>query len=50
MPLGNRDVMATRLAGWMAAPPSMAKVQPYRLDDMLNKTLHLYQQLAAAAR
>ena len=50
VPLGNRDVMATRLAGWMAAPPSMAKVQPYRLDDMLNKTLRLYQQLAAAAR
>lgn len=46
VPPGNRAVMAERLAGWMAAPPSMAKVQPHTLADMLNNTFDLYQQLA----
>jgi glycosyltransferase involved in cell wall biosynthesis len=48
VPFGNHTAMAERLSAWMAAPPSMAGVQPYTLDDMLNNTFDLYQQLAAA--
>jgi glycosyltransferase involved in cell wall biosynthesis len=50
VPFGNRTVMAELLSAWMAAPPSMAGVQPHTLDDMLNNTLDLYQRLAAAGQ
>jgi glycosyltransferase involved in cell wall biosynthesis len=46
VPPGNRVAMAERLSAWMAVPPSMACVQPHSLDDMLNNTFDLYQQLA----
>lgn len=49
IPFANRTMMAERLAGWMTAPPCMAEVQPYTLDDMLNKTIDLYQQVAAVS-
>jgi glycosyltransferase involved in cell wall biosynthesis len=48
VPLGNRAVMAERLAGWMTAPPAMAPVQPHTLDAMLGKTLELYYEMAGA--
>ena len=44
---GDLATMTARLAGWMAAPPGMAKVQPYTLEEMLNNTIDLYQQVAA---
>ncbi|MGB5177959.1 MAG: glycosyltransferase family 4 protein [Gammaproteobacteria bacterium] len=50
VPFGNRVAMAERLADWIALPPAMVKVQPYTLDDMLNKTLDLYQRVAATDR
>jgi len=37
--------MAERLAGWFETPPSMQGVKPYLLDEMLEKTLALYQSL-----
>ena len=46
VPFGDQATMTERLASWMAAPPCMAEVQPYTLDDMLNKTIDLYQQVA----
>jgi len=48
VPFGDQAAITERLASWMAAPPGMAEVQPYTLDDMLNKTINLYQQVAAA--
>jgi len=50
VPPADRAAMAERLAGWMVAPPSMAGVQPHTLQDMLDRTLTLYQQLADAPR
>jgi glycosyltransferase involved in cell wall biosynthesis len=50
VPPADRAAMADCLAGWIASPPSMAGVQPYTLQDMLERTLTLYQQLADAPR
>ena len=47
VPFCELDTMTERLGSWMAAPPCMAEVQAYTLDDMLNKTMDLYQQVAA---
>ena len=47
VPHGDLATMTTRLAGWIAAPPGMAEVQPYTLEEMLNKTIDLYQQVIA---
>jgi len=50
VPPADRAAMAERLAGWMAAAPSMAGVQPHTQQDMLNSTFDLYQQLAETVR
>jgi glycosyltransferase involved in cell wall biosynthesis len=47
VPPGDLATMTARLAGWMTAPPGMAGVQPYTLEHMLDKTIDLYQQVAA---
>ena len=48
VPFGDQAAITKRMASWMATPPGMAEVQPYKLDEMLNKTIDLYQQVAAA--
>ena len=50
VPIGNRIVMAERLAGWMTMPPSMTNVRPHTLDAMLDETLDLYHEMASAVR
>ena len=42
---GDPDAMAERLFEWSATPPSMQDVQVYALQDMLDSTLALYQDL-----
>ena len=44
--IGNRTMMAERLAGWITAPPAMAHVQPHTLNDMLKNTFDLYYEIA----
>jgi glycosyltransferase involved in cell wall biosynthesis len=44
--LGDRQGMAERLALWHQQPPQMEAVKPYRLDNMLQGTLQLYETLA----
>jgi len=45
---GDLTTMTERLAGWIVAPPGMVEVQPYTLEQMLNKTIDLYHQVVAA--
>ncbi len=41
----DQGAMAERLASWFETPPSMQGVKPYALNEMLEKTLALYQSL-----
>ena len=41
----DRGAMVEKLAGWFKSPPSMQGVKPFLLDEMLDKTLALYQSL-----
>jgi glycosyltransferase involved in cell wall biosynthesis len=41
----DRGAMVARLASWFESPPSMQRVRPYTLDEMLDKTISLYQSL-----
>ena len=41
----DQDAMVERLAGWYASPPGMQGIAPCVLDEMLDKTLALYQSL-----
>jgi len=43
----DQGAMVERLAGWFVSPPSMEGVRPYTLDEMLEKTLSLYQMIIA---
>jgi glycosyltransferase involved in cell wall biosynthesis len=43
----DQGAMVERLAGWFESPPSMQGVRPYTLDEMLDKTLSLYQRVIA---
>ena len=42
----DQAAMVARLAGWFESPPAMQGVKPYALDEMLEKTLSLYQSVA----
>ncbi|MEA2094879.1 MAG: glycosyltransferase, partial [Pseudomonadota bacterium] len=46
VPVGDRQRMAERLALWHQQPPQMEAVKAYRLDNMLQGTLQLYETLA----
>ena len=46
VPPGDVNAMAERLLEWSATPPSMDDVQVYALQDMLDSTLALYDELA----
>ena len=39
----DQGAMVARLASWFESPPSMQGVRPYTLDEMLDKTISLYQ-------
>ena len=43
---GDRSAVVERLGAWHAVAPEMQGVQPFLLQDMLNDTLGLYEQLA----
>ena len=42
----DRNAMIEKLAKWSESPPSMQGVTPWTLDEMLDKTLALYQSVA----
>ena len=46
VPPGDQAAVVDRLRAWCEVPPEMQAVQPFLLQDMLNDTLGLYQQLA----
>jgi len=50
VPPGNTTAMAERLFEWSATPPSMQDVQVYALQDMLDSTLALYQEMGVSGR
>ena len=39
------SLVVERLRSWYAEPPAMQGVRPYRLEEMLERTLALYQGL-----
>ena len=41
----DQDAMVEKLAGWYVTPPAMQGIRPYALEEMLDKTLALYQSL-----
>ena len=45
VPPDDLDAMVERLRTWYTAPPSLQGVRPYTLQDMLERTLALYQSL-----
>ena len=47
---GDRSAVVERLSDWHAVAPEMQGVQPFLLQDMLNDTLGLYQQLGHVRR
>jgi len=50
VPPGDCAAMVTRLATWQVESPDMQGVQPFLLQDMLQDTLSLYQQLAGEGK
>ena len=42
----DRGAVVEKLASWFESPPSMQGVKPFLLDEMLDKTLALYQSVA----
>ncbi len=42
----DRGAMVEKMASWFTSPPSMQGVKPFLLDEMLDKTLALYQSVA----
>jgi len=47
VPPGDVAALVERLAAWYAVPPSLQDIRPYAMDDMLDRTLGLYRELAA---
>ena len=44
--VGDTGAMAERLVKWHDSPPPMHDVRPYTLEDMLDRSLELYESLS----
>lgn len=48
VPLGNVGEMAGRLAEWYQTPPRVARQHPFTIDNMVQKTVEVYREVAPA--
>ncbi len=50
VPLGNVGAVAQKLAEWYKSAPTVAREHPFTIDNMVQKTVEVYREVAEADR